>query len=143
MEPTIAAKKLHWGARLPRYATEGAGGLDLYACLEKPAEVSPGAIVVVPTGLALAIPEGFVGLVRDRSGLALSGLHTLAGVIDSDYRGEIKIALHNAGTSTQTIEAGDRIAQMLVLPCPQAEIVELPDLPATERGSRGFGSTGR
>jgi len=143
LEPTIAVMKLHPAARLPRYSTAGAAGLDLYACLDQPTDVPPGAILLVPTGLAVAIPTGYVGLVRDRSGLAVAGLHTLAGVIDSDYRGEVKVALHNAAPVARSIHPGDRVAQMLILRCPQVQVVELPELPPTERGEGGFGSTGR
>ena len=143
MEMKVAAKKLRSGARLPQYATAGAAGLDMYACLEEPVSIPPGAIVLIPTGVAVAIPSGYVGLIRDRSGLATAGLHTLAGVIDSDYRGEIKLALHNAATAARSIQPGDRVAQMLILPCPQVKMVEVSDLPASERGSGGFGSTGR
>ncbi len=143
MELKVAVMKLHGSARLPRYATSGAAGMDLHACLEEAMELLPGEIVAVPTGLAVAIPSGWVGLVRDRSGLAMTGVHTLAGVIDSDYRGEVKIALHNAASSPRTIQPGDRIAQMLILPSPQVALVETAELPATNRGAGGFGSTGR
>ncbi|MHB0868012.1 MAG: dUTP diphosphatase [Chloroflexota bacterium] len=139
----IAAKRVRAGARLPQYATAGAAGLDLYACLEASTEIAPGSIVLLPTGMAFAIPAGHVGLVRDRSSLAVVGLHTVAGVIDSDYRGELLVAIHNAGAQTRTVHAGDRVAQMLIIPCPQAEVVEAEDLPVSERGSGGFGSTGR
>lgn len=105
--------------------------------------LSAGSIATIPTGLAVAIPTGYVGLIRDRSSLALAGLHTVAGVIDSDYRGEILVAVHNAGGSTLSIHHGDRVAQMLILPCPIVGMVEVADLPPTERGSGGFGSTGR
>jgi len=128
---------------LPAYATEGAAGLDLRACLDAPIELAPGELALVPTGLALAIPPGHVGLIRDRSSLAVAGLVCTAGVIDSDYRGEVMVALRNLGSSPFLIHHEDRIAQMLLLPCPQARVVELSDLPATRRGVGGFGSTGR
>lgn len=143
MEMIIAAKRLRPGARLPRYGSEGAAGLDLEACLERPLELAAGATTLIPTGLAMAIPEGYVGLIRDRSGLALAGLQTVAGVIDSDYRGEVMVALHNASGRPKLLDPGDRIAQMLVLPCPRTVLEEMADLPATRRGSGGFGSTGR
>lgn len=128
---------------MPAYATEGAAGLDLRACLDAPIELAPGELALVPTGLALAIPPGHVGLIRDRSSLAVAGLVCTAGVIDSDYRGEVMVALRNLGSSPFLIHHEDRIAQMLLLPCPQARVVELSDLPATRRGVGGFGSTGR
>ncbi|MGE5619251.1 MAG: dUTP diphosphatase [Sphingomonadaceae bacterium] len=139
----IAARKVRSGARRPQYATAGAAGLDLHACLETPMEIASGGIVLVPTGMAFAIPSGYVGLIRDRSSLALSGLHTVAGVIDSDYRGEVLVAVHNAGSEPRCVRPHDRIAQMLVLPCPQVEVVEMDELPPSERGAGGFGSTGR
>jgi dUTP pyrophosphatase len=139
----VKAKRLREGARLPLYATAGAAGLDLYSCLEQPLVLAPGKIVRVPTGIAVAIPQGYVGLIRDRSSLALAGFHTVAGVIDSDYRGEILIAAYYVGSGEMTIENGDRIAQMIILHSPQAEIVEAKELPHTERGAGGFGSTGR
>lgn len=143
MELRLAAKKLRPGARLPEYATAGAAGLDLYACMEAPMAIPPGAGILVTTGVAVAIPPGHVGLVRDRSSLAVAGLHTVAGVIDSDYRGEVMIAIRNAGASQATVDPGQRVAQMLILPCPRADVEEMEELPATARGSGGFGSTGR
>lgn len=139
----VAVKRLRSGARLPLYATSGAAGLDLCACLEEPLEVPPGSCRSIPTGLALAIPPGYVGLIRDRSSVATAGLQTVAGVIDSDYRGEVLVALHNAGRDPRIVRHGERVAQMLVLPCPRVEVVESSDLPPTERGEGGFGSTGR
>lgn len=143
MELKLAVKKLREGARLPEYATAGAAGLDLYACLDTPMELAAGEGVLVPSGVAVAIPQGYVGLVRDRSSLAVQGLLTVAGVIDSDYRGEVLIALRNAGTTPASIQLGQRVAQMLIIPCPQAAVEELPELPVTARGTGGFGSTGR
>jgi dUTP pyrophosphatase len=111
--------------------------------MESALEIAPGVIARVPSGVAVAVPEGYVGLVRDRSSMAIAGLHTVAGVIDSDYRGEILVALHNAAAVSHTVQPGDRIAQMLVLPCPRATVEETGDLPPTQRGDGGFGSTGR
>ncbi len=105
--------------------------------------LAPGSIVLVPTGIAAAIPQGYVGLIRDRSGLALAGFQTVAGVIDSDYRGEILIAGYYVGKDEMVINDGERIAQMIILPSPQAEIVEVDELSPTDRGAGGFGSTGR
>lgn len=143
MKLIVRTKRLRSGARLPLYATAGAAGLDLYSCLDQPLRVAPGSIVRVPTGIAVEIPWGYVGLIRDRSSLALAGFHTVAGVIDSDYRGEILIAAHYAGSGEMVIENGERIAQMIILPSPQVEIVEVEELQSTERGAGGFGSTGR
>lgn len=141
--PRIEVVRLKAGATLPVYATSGSAGLDLYACLEGGLIIEPGQSVLIPTGVALAIPKGFVGLVRDRSSLARAGLHTVAGVIDSDYRGEVMVAAYNAGAAALPLRQGDRIAQMLALPCPRAEVVEVESLEDTERGAGGFGSTGR
>ncbi len=135
--------RLRAGARLPEYATEGSAGLDLYACLDQPMPVPPGSITLVPTGLAMAVPAGHVGLIRDRSSLAVAGLHAVAGVIDSDYRGEVMVALHNAAAWDRMVQPGERVAQILLLPCPPARVQEVDGLPSTGRGAGGFGSTGR
>ena len=139
----MQVKRLRSSALLPTYATAGAAGLDLRACIEVSLDLEPGSINLVPSGIAVAVPEGYVGLVRDRSGMAKRGVLTLAGVIDSDYRGEILVAVHNAAASAIRIEPGDRVAQMLVIPCPHVEVEEVQDLPESERGAGGFGSTGR
>ena len=143
MELKLTVKKLREGARLPEYATAGAAGLDLYACLDAALEIAAGEGVLVPTGWAVAIPSGHVGLVRDRSSLAVQGLLTVAGVIDSDYRGEVLVAMRNAGTAPTLIESGQRVAQMLIITSPQVTVEELTELPQTARGAGGFGSTGR
>ncbi len=142
-ELSVAVKKLREGARLPEYASAGAAGLDLYTCLDEPMQLPPGNIARIPTGIAVAIPRGHVGLIRDRSSLAMAGIHTVAGVIDSDYRGEIMIAVHNAGPASIDVRSGERIAQMVILPCPRVRVSEARELPTTERGTGGFGSTGR
>ena len=130
------------GSALPEYASAGAAGADLRA--SEPLEIAPGGRAAVPTGLRLAIPPGFVGLVWPRSGLAVRhGIDTLAGVIDSDYRGEVRVVLVNHGTEPFRIDAGDRIAQLLVQPVVRAAFALTDRLPDTERGAEGFGSTGR
>ena len=131
---------------LPAPATRGAAGIDLRAALEDPLALSPGQRLSVPTGFAVAIPRGFEGQVRPRSGLALKqGLTVLnaPGTIDSDYRGEILVILINHGSEPVQIHRGDRIAQLVVAPVACAESVEVEALDETERGSGGFGSTGR
>lgn len=135
------------GLPLPRYMTPGAAGMDLPAAVEPDEEfiIEPGAIEVVPTGLAIAIPAGFEGQVRPRSGLAFSrgiGIINAPGTIDSDYRGEIKIALINLGSEPVSIRRGDRVAQLIIAPVAQAQLVEADELPPTERGDGGFGHTG-
>lgn len=142
----IAVKKLRENAILPTFGSPEAAGADLYACLEAPVTVAPGQTVFVPTGLAMELPVGYVGLVYARSGLACKrGLAPAnkVGVIDSDYRGEFIVALHNHGTEPQTVASGERIAQLVVAPILMPEYVETDSLSATQRGTGGFGSTGK
>ncbi len=141
----IPVKKLHPAARLPVYATAEAAGADLCACLEAPVSIAPGETVMIPTGLAVEIPAGYVGLVFGRSGLALKrdlAPANKVGVIDSDYRGELKTAIHNHGSAVQTVEPGERIAQLVVVPYLTANFTETDQLSDTARGVGGFGSTG-
>lgn len=131
---------------MPRYMTTGAAGLDLCAALDSPLTLAPGARHLVPTGLAMAIPEGFEGQVRPRSGLALrQGLTMLnsPGTIDSDYRGEIGLIVINHGREPAVIEPGDRVAQLVIAPVVRVRLTECEDLDGTERGAGGFGHTGR
>lgn len=143
----LPIKKLHPNAILPTYGSAGAAGADLYALIEgDPVVINPGETVMIHTGLAMAIPEGYVGLNFARSGLASKrGLAPAnkVGVIDSDYRGELMVALHNHGKVPQTVENGDRIAQFLIMPVITADFVETDTLDDTERGAGGFGSTGK
>ena len=145
MEP-IHVKKLRSGAVLPTYGTSGAAGADLYACLEAPVTIAPGQTVFVPTGIALEVPAGCAGLVYARSGLACKrGLAPAnkVGVVDSDYRGEINVGLHNHGNQPQRIATGERIAQLLITPVLTPAYEEVEDLTDTLRGGAGFGSTGK
>lgn len=142
----IRVKKLRSGAILPTYGSEESAGADLYACLDEPLTVAPGQTVWVPTGLAMELPAGYAGLVYARSGMACKrGLAPAnkVGVIDSDYRGEITVVLHNHGSETQSLSSGDRIAQLLITPVitPGFELTD--DLSQTRRGKGGFGSTGK
>jgi dUTP pyrophosphatase len=130
---------------LPREASSGSAGLDLCAALGKPLEIQPRQRVLVPTGLVIELPAGFEGQVRPRSGWALrDGLTVLnsPGTIDSDYRGEIQVLLVHLGERTVTLERGDRIAQLVIAPVVRVEWEE-GEPEASERGTRGFGSTGR
>lgn len=130
------------GGLLPEYASEGAAGADLRA--SEALEIAPGGRAAVPTGLRLAIPPGHVGLVWPRSGLAVShGIDTLAGVIDADYRGEVRVVLVNHGEAPFRIAPGDRIAQLLIQRVERAAFAAASSLDGTERGEGGFGSTGR
>ena len=142
----VAVKKLRPGAKMPTFGSREAAGADLYACLEEPVTVEPGKTVFLPTGLSMALPKGYVGLVYARSGLACKqGLAPAnkVGVIDSDYRGEFMIALHNHGTEARVVEHGDRIAQLVVTPVIQPDYYEADTLDETSRGTGGFGSTGK
>lgn len=143
---TISVKKLRPGAKLPTFGSPEAAGADLYACLEADVTIAPGETAFIPTGLAMEIPVGYAGLIYARSGLACKrGLAPAnkVGVVDSDYRGEFMVALHNHGLEAQTVGNGERIAQLVVtpvlIPCYQ-EVEELSD---TQRGAGGFGSTGK
>ncbi len=134
------------GLELPAYATPGAAGCDLRAAIEAPLTLAPGARELVPTGIALAIPEGYEGQVRMRSGLALR--HGLAllnapGTIDSDYRGEVKVILANLGSEPATLSRGERIAQLVFAPVARAKLTVAQKLAPTSREGGGFGSTGR
>lgn len=142
----IRVKILREGATLPTYGTREAAGADLYACLDAPVTIQPGQTVFIPTGLALEVPRGCAGLVYARSGMACKrGLAPAnkVGVIDSDYRGEINVVLYNHGSAAQTISHGERIAQLIITPVLQPEYVLAPELEDTQRGTGGFGSTGR
>lgn len=142
----VAVKKLREGAVLPTFGSNEAAGADLYACLEHDVTIAPGETVFVPTGLAMELPRGYAGLIYARSGLACKrGLAPAnkVGVVDSDYRGEFIVALHNHGTQPQTISHGERIAQLVVTPVLIPEYIEVETLSDTQRGTGGFGSTGR
>ena len=143
---TIRVKKLNENAILPTYGSDEAAGADLYACLDEQITVAPGQTVWIPTGLAMEIPKGCAGLVYARSGLACKrGLAPAnkVGVIDSDYRGEVMVALHNHGTVAQTVEHGERVAQLLITPVLTPVYEEVSELSDTVRGVGGFGSTGK
>lgn len=141
----IRVKKLHPAAILPTYGSVEAAGADLYACLEEPVTIAPGDTVWIPTGLALEVPKGCAGLVYARSSLGVKrGLAPAnkVGVIDSDYRGEIRVVLLNHGKTTQTITHGERVAQFLITPVLTPAYEEVDELTDTDRGNGGFGSTG-
>ncbi len=144
---TVLLQRLPHGADLPlpAYETEGAAGLDLRAAIAGGVTLAPGERALVPTGLAMQLPEGFEGQVRPRSGLAVKhGVTVLnaPGTVDSDYRGEVKVPLINLGQEPFAIARGDRIAQMVIAPVTRAVLTEVAGLDATARGASGFGSTG-
>lgn len=137
----------HGDLPLPEYASAGAAGLDLYAALpaEQSVTLAPGARALIPTGFALALPEGFEAQVRSRSGLALKhGITVLnsPGTVDADYRGEVGVILWNGGDAPFTVSRGDRIAQLVVASVTRIRLREVAQLPQSQRGSGGFGSTG-
>ena len=145
MEP-IKVKKLSPNAILPTYGSAEAAGADLYACLDAPVTVAPGETAWIPTGLALEVPKGCAGLVYARSSLGVKrGLAPAnkVGVIDSDYRGEIRVVLLNHGKQPQTIDHGERVAQFLITPVVTPVYEEVTELSDTVRGTGGFGSTGK
>ena len=145
-KPLLQIKKLHPAAKLPRYMTDLAAGMDVCAVLDDDIVLQPGNRVLVPTGLAFAIPAGYEVQVRPRSGLAIKhgiSMVNSPGTIDADYRGEIRIILINHGEEPFIISSGDRIAQLVVAPVCQAELLEVEDLSETARGTGGFGHTGR
>lgn len=131
--------------QLPSYESEYAAGMDIRAALEEPITLKPGSRKLIPTGLQMALPKGYEAQIRPRSGLAYRNGITMLntpGTIDADYRGEVKVLAVNLGEEPFLIEHGDRIAQMVIAPVPQAHVLEAETLPDTERGDGGFGSTG-
>ena len=146
MNDNIRVVKLHPNAKLPTYGSVEAAGADLYACMDEPVTIMPGDSGWIPTGIALEVPKGCAGLIYARSGMAAKRNLAPAnkvGVIDSDYRGEIKIVLLNHGKVPQTIEPGERVAQFVITPVITPSYEEVSALSDTDRGFGGFGSTGK
>jgi dUTP pyrophosphatase len=144
--PTVRFKRVHPGAQLPAYQSAEAAGMDLHACLDAPVTLGPGDLARIPLGWIMAIPSGFEGQVRPRSGLAAKHGITVPnapGTIDSDYRGEAVVALINLGRGAFTVEHGMRVAQLVVAPVARVSTIEVMELDDTARGGGGFGSTGR
>lgn len=132
--------------KAPMYATDGSAGFDLAACIDEPASLLPGEIRKIPTGIAIQIPVGYGGFVFPRSGTASKygvNLANCVGVIDSDYTGEVICPVQNNGSEPYTIEPGERVAQLVVMPIAQCELVFVDELTETSRGAGGFGSTGK
>ena len=141
----IRVKKLNPIAKLPTYGSTEAAGADLYACLEKNVTIAPGESAWIPTGFAMEIPKGYAGFIYARSGMACKrdlAPANKVGIIDSDYRGEVIVVLHNHGTQPQTVSYGERIAQLLIAPVMMPDFAESEVLNDSNRGSGGFGSTG-
>jgi len=141
----VLVKTLSPKAKVPKYMSEGASGLDLFARLDEPVVIEPGKWALIPTGIALSLPQGFEGQIRPRSGLALEqGVTVLnsPGTIDSDYRGEVKVILLNLGEKPFCVQDGMRIAQLVIQPVTKAQVVLVQELPPSPRGEGGFGHTG-
>ena len=146
MKFDLRIKKLRDNAQMPTYGSEWAAGADMYAAIDEAVTIEPNETKFIPTGLAFEIPEGYAGFIYARSGLACKkGLAPAnkVGVVDADYRGEVMVALHNHGKESQTVEAGERIAQMIIAPFITADFIFSDELDDTVRGAGGFGSTGR
>lgn len=137
---TLKIKKLNKDLSAPAYATEQAAGLDI--CAAEDCEIHPGEIRRIPTGLCLEIPAGLEGQVRPRSGLSSRGIVAILGTVDSDYRGEVSVMLENRSRGPWRVRRGDRIAQLVIAPVMRVRVVEAEELSETERGEKGFGSTG-
>lgn len=143
---SVKIKRINDNAIVPVYATSSAAGADIHACLDHNVTIAPGETVLIPTGFAVQIPEGYAGLIFARSGLATKRSLAPAnkvGVIDSDYRGEVMVSLHNHGQQEQDISHGDRIAQLVIVPVLTPEFELCDELDDTQRGAGGFGSTGK
>jgi dUTP pyrophosphatase len=142
-DASIKVKLLRPGARLPAFATPGASGLDLYACLEAPLELTPD-VTLVPTGIAVEAPAGYDLQIRPRSGLARRGVDVILGTLDADYRGEVFVSMRTFGSlAGYRVESGDRIAQLVISRFEALPLVEVEELSGSERGAGGHGSTGR
>lgn len=142
----VLIKKLSKNVELPKYETIGSSGMDLAANIDQEIKIEPGRISIIPTGISLSIPKNFEIQIRPRSGLAAKNQITVLntpGTIDADYRGEIKVILINLGDTAYIVEKGARIAQMVLCPIIKAKIIEVESLQKTDRGSGGFGSTGK
>ena len=145
MTVPVSVKLLDSRAKLPAYGSNAAAGADLYALTGSPVTIAPGETALIHTGIAVAVPQGYVGLVYARSGMACKrGIAPAnkVGVIDADYRGEVMIYLYNHGSQPQTVEDGERVAQLVITPYLTAQFQSVDELDGTERGSGGFGSTG-
>ena len=145
MNVKVKVTKLFEASRLPTYATAGAGAMDLYACISRPLKILPGQTELIPTGIAVELPDSYGLLITPRSGLAIK--HNIVvlntpGLVDDDYRGEIKVVLKNVGSDVFYINPDARIAQAFVLPLPKVTWIEVNSLTATQRGTGAFGHTG-
>jgi dUTP pyrophosphatase len=136
----LKIKRIHPEAKIPVYSHPGDAGFDLFSCVD--CVLDEGEVRAVQTGIQVAIPQGHVGLIWDKSGISLRGVHKLAGVVDAGYRGEVQVVMINLGCEPYEIKKGMKIAQMLIQPVLEVKVVEAADLDGTPRGEGGFGSTG-
>jgi dUTP pyrophosphatase len=136
----LRVKRIHPEAKLPVYGHPGDAGLDLFSVVDR--ELGPGEVFAVPTGIQVAIPAGHAGLVWDKSGISLQGIHCLAGVVDSGYRGEVQVVMINLSAAPFAVKKGMKIAQMLVQTVAAVSVIECEALDGSSRGEGGFGSTG-
>jgi dUTP pyrophosphatase len=137
----LKVKKIHKDAKLPSYGHVGDAGLDLFSVMD--CVLKGGEARAISTGIQVAIPDGYVGMIWDKSGISLQNIHRLAGVVDSGYRGEVKVVMTNLSTEAFSIEKGMKIAQMLIQPVSKVKVVDSEELDDTSRGEGGFGSTGK
>jgi dUTP pyrophosphatase len=140
MAMELKVKRIHPDAKIPVYGHPGDAGLDLFAVVDR--LLGPGEAFAVPTGIQLAVPAGFVGLIWDKSGISLKAVHRLAGVVDAGYRGEVQVVMINLGKDPFPIKKGMKIAQLLIQPVAAVAVIESETLDGTSRGEGGFGSTG-
>jgi dUTP pyrophosphatase len=136
----LKIRRIHPEAKLPSYGHKGDAGLDLFSCADY--VLGAGEVKAIQTGIKVAIPRGYVGLIWDKSGISLKGVHKLAGVVDAGYRGEVQVVMINLGNTPYEIKKGMKIAQMLIQPINEVKVIEAEDLDDTLRGEGGFGSTG-
>jgi dUTP pyrophosphatase len=136
----LKVKRIHPDAKIPVFGHPGDAGMDLFAVADR--DLGPGQVFAVPTGIQVAIPAGFVGLIWDKSGISLKGVHRLAGVVDAGYRGEVQVVVINLGSELFPIKKGMKIAQMLIQPVATVAVIDSDNLDDTPRGEGGFGSTG-
>lgn len=136
----LKIRRIHPEAKLPSYGHKGDAGLDLFSCADY--VLGAGEVKAIQTGIKVAIPRGYVGLIWDKSGISLKGVHKLAGVVDAGYRGEVQVVMINLGNAPYEIKKGMKIAQILIQPINEVEVIEAEDLDDTLRGEGGFGSTG-
>jgi dUTP pyrophosphatase len=137
----LKVKRIHNDAKIPSYGHKGDAGLDVFSVIDH--ELRPREAMAVPTGIQMEIPEGYVGLIWDKSGISLQGVHRLAGVVDAGYRGEVKVVMINLGEESFIISKGMKIAQILVQPVESVDVIDVSELEDSSRGEGGFGSTGK